>query len=303
MDDNNNSDPVHNTGKVFSIAHLNLQSIKNKTDLVKLHVQKERFDIFSFSESWLSDHIPNNTLDIDGYSLIRSDRQWGIRNIHTRTMPKGGGGIGAFISQNIHYSTKELEKHNCSTEDMEVLWFRVICQISKDANIGIIYRPPQGNVQVFVDKLTEIVNDINIDNKSEIYVVGDFNINYLNNHANDTKKMKTFEHLTGLKQVIDQPTRYNNLLDLIYTNSDHVIKKGTADINISGHDLVFVKKKKRKEKYKVIDTLGRSYNNYNRAEFTRALQQEAWHDFYLSENINETWDIMLVKLSWWSMST
>ena len=78
-------------------------------------------------------------------------------------------------------------------------------------NIGIIYRLPQGNVTVFVEELIKIVTEINADNKSEIYIVRDFNINYLKKTLCDTKKLKSFEHMTGLKQIIKEPTRYNKV--------------------------------------------------------------------------------------------
>ena len=42
---NANSDAVHNKGKGFSIAQLHLQSIKYRTDLIKLPAQKERLHI------------------------------------------------------------------------------------------------------------------------------------------------------------------------------------------------------------------------------------------------------------------
>ena len=74
---------------------------------------------------------------------------------------------------------------------MEALWFKVLCQNSKNMNIGIIYRPPQGNVEVFIDKLINCVNEINKDNKSEIYVLGDFNINYLTRMHKIPKNLNT----------------------------------------------------------------------------------------------------------------
>ena len=54
------------------IAHLNLQSINNKFDSVKNQIKQLNFPIFTFSVSWLSDHMIN----IQGYNLIRPDRQW-----------------------------------------------------------------------------------------------------------------------------------------------------------------------------------------------------------------------------------
>ena len=70
------------------IAHLNLKRINNTSDLVKIQVRKMGFHIFSFSESWLTDNIPDTQNGIEGYHVIQWDRTWNEGNL--RGCKKGG---------------------------------------------------------------------------------------------------------------------------------------------------------------------------------------------------------------------
>ena len=58
------------------MAHLNLQSMNNKADLVKYYVKELGFDLFTFSESWLNPILPSSLFAISGYDLVRLDRSW-----------------------------------------------------------------------------------------------------------------------------------------------------------------------------------------------------------------------------------
>ena len=73
----------------FHIAHLNVQSINNTLDLVKIQVQQMNFQVFSMSETWLTVDMPDNFLSIDGYNIVRYDRGW-MEN-HGNGIKRGGG--------------------------------------------------------------------------------------------------------------------------------------------------------------------------------------------------------------------
>ena len=73
--------------------------------------------------------------------------------------------------------------------------------------------------------------------------------------------------MTGLKQLIKHPTRCNNTIDLIYTNSDYVIASGIVSVNLSDHNMIYLTRKKSKEKSEIKTFYGRSYTNYNKIIF------------------------------------
>ena len=50
----------------LKIAHLNVRSILNKMDDVRSLTHNKRFDIFTFSETWLNPSIKDSKLNIPG---------------------------------------------------------------------------------------------------------------------------------------------------------------------------------------------------------------------------------------------
>ena len=66
-----------------NLAHLNARSLKGREHfiLVKETILENRFDVFTVSETWLDDSVPDLTIEIPGYHLFRIDRQ------------KRGGGV------------------------------------------------------------------------------------------------------------------------------------------------------------------------------------------------------------------
>ena len=76
--------------------------------------------------------------------------------------------------------------------------------------IGNIYRPPQGNIDVFVHELDKIISKINIDN-TELILMGDFNIDFFEKGNQSTRKQIDCIKPYGLRQLIKEPTRYSKL--------------------------------------------------------------------------------------------
>ena len=65
--------------------------------------------------------------------------------------------------------------HNCSSIDLESQWISINQPHSKQLIIGNIYRPPQGNIETFIEKMDFILSSFNL-NRVEIIVMGDFDI-------------------------------------------------------------------------------------------------------------------------------
>ena len=286
-----NGTGTYPTGKRgFHIAHLNLQSINNKFDLLKIHIEQLKFHIFTFSESWLNDNITDNMLCISGFNLVRFDRQWKEGN---GNQVKKGGGVGMYIRDDLTYSTEALKEHNVNSGDVECGWIRVIMKNSKDIVIGVVYRPPSGNIEAFCKNMTTSLEEIGVDYGKDIFLLGDFNINYLANDDSNKKQLLNLENLTGLKQLIKQPTRLHNCIDLILTNCFDVADAGVLPIGVSDHDLVFVTRKKEMIKREQVDFYGRSYRRYDREVFGAYLTEHDWADYWDFDNPDQCWDYII----------
>ena len=164
---------------------------------------------------------------------------------------------------------------------------------SKDIVIGVVYRPPSGDVETFCEKITTICDAIGVNYLKDIFLLGDFNINYLAENDWHKRLLTQLESLTGLKQMIKHPTRLQNCIDLILTNCNDIANTGVLPLNISDHDLVFATRKKANIKREQIDFTGRSYKNYNKIEFQNYITHQNWEEFWLLDNPNHCWDFLV----------
>ena len=184
----------------FSIFKLNVRSRPKIIDKVRhfLGGLQHNFSILSFTETWLCDY--NN---------------------------KVGGGVSMFINSRINFLSREDIKIDLDLVDILAI------EIHKDelntkCNIIIItlYRPPNIQINVFIDKLTDLLQFLSKENKY-IFIVGDFNVDTYSAIINPSIAVNNFQN-TFLSYfytpLIDKYTREDKkrgtstLLDNIYTN-------------------------------------------------------------------------------------
>ena len=126
-----------------------------------------------------------------------------------------------YIKTDLTYSDTELTHLNASNADIESQWIVIKLHQTRPIIICNMYRPPSGNVTNALSTLSDAINTLT--HPQDIYLIGDFNIDYKHHMSDNFKKIKFFERSNTLKQIITVPTRYsttrNSLLDLILTNS------------------------------------------------------------------------------------
>ena len=147
-----------------------------------------------------------------------------------------------------HASVSESIPHlNVSNGFVEAQWVKIHRPKCKNVVICNIYRPPTGDIGEFTDYLENCLGTLNLD-KTEIFILGDFNVNYKNKASAVFKKLNFCIKATGFSQLITNTTRNTDksktLLDLILTNSKYVRASGTLDHFITYHQPIFVVKKK-----------------------------------------------------------
>ena len=190
--------------------------------------------------------------------------------------------MACYIKQNYTY-LRESEELNISSIDLESLWITVLIPNMRKIVIGTMYRPPQGNIKSFIKLLEKQIKDINdkYTQPFDLFILGDLNIDYRNNRALGRSDIRELEELYGLKQLISEPTRYGNkptTIDYILANSDCISDYGVKHLNLSDHELIYVVRKKLKVKYNLINTFGRSYENYDKEDFQQLLIDHDWSD-------------------------
>ena len=137
-----------------------------------------------------------------------------------RQVDKDAGGLVTYVRDGFTASS-ELNAHNVSDPDLEVMWTVMSKANMRRIVIANVYRPPSGNIVNALDKLKKSFNDIDSDKYPEIFMMGDFNIDYLHANPNQDKLNNIMAGL-GVKQLIKEITRYNpnregkdSILDLI----------------------------------------------------------------------------------------
>ena len=98
--------------------------------------------------------------------------------------------------------------------------------IVKKVLIGMIYRPPDTPISMFNEHLKNVIESIKCSN-IPCYLLGDFNINLLNQSSHQaTSDFLDILYSGGFTPLISRPTRITEnsatLIDHIYTYSYHV---------------------------------------------------------------------------------
>ena len=144
--------------------------------------------------------------------------------------------------------------------DIEGIFFDILLPKTKPIFVGIIYGPP---ISIdFLECFNKHLDDINLDN--EIFLLGDFNINLLDNgkyileenqamqnHIPSTSlvsQYKLFCQRYSLEHIIEHATRKtcssSTLTDHILTNSrEKISQSGVIDTAISDHQLICLTRK------------------------------------------------------------
>ena len=60
--------------KGLYFTHLNIRSLLPKLSQLKLTIKDTNTAVLSFSETWLDDSISGNEVKIEGYNIVRLDR-------------------------------------------------------------------------------------------------------------------------------------------------------------------------------------------------------------------------------------
>jgi len=130
------------------------------------------------------------------------------------------GGVFIYVSNDIQFSTINLEQHN-REKDLEICALKM-CILSYSFVIICIYRSPLGNFHYFLNQLESILNKI-YKVSTDLTLCGDFNIN----HLSDTARKLLLESLLAfynLLSTVKFPTIiFNNsstLIDNIYINTN-----------------------------------------------------------------------------------
>ena len=252
------------------------------------YIISEDLDIICITESWINESKLNDfkqEYKLNGYNMYLYQRS-----------DKIGGGIVIYIKDSIESNVNNTIKEH---DQPESLWIDIKVNKKKKFCLGVIYRPP--NQSEDADKL--IINEINKSCKNETIILGDFNlssINWENRIARDRSGMNFIECFEDnfLSQHVNDPTRGGNLLDLVLTNKDNLVRNlavgealGGSDHQIIRFNLEYEVVYRKENKTKI--------PNFNRGDYDKLrnlLNSINWDEEFRNKNAYEMWDIFKSKL-------
>ena len=147
---------------------------------------------------------------------------------------KGGGGVAVLLREN--YSVQVIDNLPY-TANIEVIAVKVQVKTNRSFIVVCVYRPPnlsQDKLKTDSENFEEILNKLVLRGRV-IVITGDFNLP-------SSASYSYFEHILhsySLTQLVNQPTRLDNLLDLFITNNRDIMSEvNVTEPHISDHQML-----------------------------------------------------------------
>ena len=267
----------------INLLYFNVRSLLPKIDHLRAICTLYCPDILCIVETWLDDTIVDSEIAIQGYSFCRLDRS------------RHGGGILIFVKSVFTYS---LLFKGCV--DFECLVMSVNsdkCNASSpDFTVVLFYRPPNSG-HAPLDTLFSTLCNIFLLCSCNLYLIGDFNVNFLSKVSPLYSKLLSVVSSFNLTQIVSEPTRITphsaTLIDLIFVSSVHLVKfcktiSPLANADHCGLQLIFAITLLRKPEKAVPRKVWR----YSLADWQKAIELIEcieW-DSILSREVDERWN-------------
>ena len=226
--------PHHKKNKLRVLV-VNFQGMRSKQEVIQEMLMSTDPDIVLGTETHLDEDVNIREILPDNYTQVqRRDR--GSRK---------GGGVIIFSREDIELQPLD----NITSESSETTWAEVL-NAGKKVIIGVHYRPPKSSIEVISD-LENLLPQVRQRSKEAVIILGgDFNLPGINwdqlttqAGAPDTahcNKLLDITQAHTLEQMVKEPTRGSNILDLCFTSAPGLVEKCTTGPGISDHDHIVI---------------------------------------------------------------
>ena len=282
------------------ILNLNCRGLQQKTSELKGIIDYVKPDIVCGTESFLRGIKPGKNPESN--TIYSPEIFPPYFNVYRNDRNSDGGGVFILIHQNL----VSMETPQFVT-DCEITWAKIHLKGCKELYISTFYMPHRNIPDL--NALDTSLLKVNEKGNRHMILCGDFNcpdIDWKNhqtsNGADDRlvqEKLVDIAQTHSLTQLQKEPTRYNNILDLTFTNNPSLIKSCTVVPGISDHSAV------------VIDSTIRPNYILSKKRKVHQFKKAQWEDLYkecdeitkeiqlkfnAGDCINSLWDIFKSKL-------
>lgn len=158
------------------------------------------------------------------------------------------------------------------------------------------YRPPSGNQQEFLNMIISTIAEISTARYSNIYHVGDLNLDHTTNTGNKSETTITLENYLkwhGMTQYISNTTRKTSttstILDVMYIKREMKLAPFSIHTSLSDHYLVGCVRYVNYNQPDKITFTGRTYKNYS---------LEAAQEFYSRRSRSQIYKYNDAEIVW-----
>ena len=267
----------HNVNRILANNGTKLDQIR-----LVLETDKPPVDIYGICETFLTNKVEDNSVNIKGYQTIRKDREY-----------SNGGGLLIYVRDGLNFKRREdLESKDTTIES---IWIEIVTS-NKNFILSMLYRPPGSNVNDWLNDTEEKLNHAFSEDKN-LVLMGDFNIDILKDSTLKQKWTDVFE-MFDLEQIIQQPTRVTQstqtLIDHIYVSRDtKLLHQCVVEFNLSDHKPVYACFDTKIPKSKLPDHhLSIKYRNLKKLDHEQLATEliNAPWSCYDSESVNDALD-------------
>ena len=117
--------------KCVNIAHLNIDSFSSKVDQLRHSMYSNEVHIMAVCETKLNEHISDNAISVNNYSIYRNDR-----NTH-------GGGVALYVND-VNITGHKL-REDLMPYSLELLAIEIKLSMANPIIIIVWYRPPKSS--------------------------------------------------------------------------------------------------------------------------------------------------------------
>ena len=179
--------------------------------------------------------------------------------------------------------------------DSELLFVDILVSGNRKVNLGVFYRPPKSDINSLLDLQTALDSVLSTPN-ADLLLLGDFNmpeINWETNCASRSSDHTTLLceiiHNNFLTQLVKDPTREENILDLAFVSSPDLVHDLTVGQPFSDHNSINLLLSRSSYGDRRSEKSAYSFRKADWEHLRNLLNYTPWHCAFLEDNIDLVW--------------
>ena len=216
-----------NEGNIFSVMFNNIDGNASNFDafVSQIGQYKTDFSVIGIAETNIN-KCHKHLYMMNGYNSEYNDKFFDKSK---------GSGVAMYVHSSLNFN--RIEKFSHCTQNLESLFIE-ITNVDSPLLIGVIYRPPSGDIDEFLREIDGLMRDI--PNK-DVIIIGDFNIDLFNQNSEFEQTIYSHNLIPTISIATHEKPGCNpSLIDNILVNSScGVLKSGVLENLVSHHSPIF----------------------------------------------------------------